>query len=88
VGGESFFPCVIANLPANPTNYGTPNPNPPLYESVRAQDVPPTSGNWGMSGLGCGDGGPGTLLGVMGIAIGVAAGLLFVDWFAKQRMTA
>ena len=85
-GVELFFPCVLAtpNLPF----LGTPNPNPPPYSSVRAQDVPPTSGNWsgsGLSGLGCGDG-PGTLIGALGIALGVAAGLFFVDWVMKQRL--
>lgn len=87
-GVELFFPCVLAtpNLPF----LGMPTPNPPPYSSVRAQDVPPTGGNWntgvsGLSGLGCGDG-PGTLIGVLGVALGVAAGLFFVDWVMKQRL--
>lgn len=85
-GMENYFPCVIANLPNPAPQFGTPLPNPPPYPSVMAQDVPPTSGNWGgLAGLGCGDG-PGTLTGVIGIALGVAAGLFFADWLSKERM--
>ena len=86
-GNENFFPCVLAqpNLP----HLGTPMPNPPPYQSVYSQDVPPTGNYWGLSGLGCdGGGGPGTLLGVLGIALGVAGGLFFADWISKQRIAA
>lgn len=86
-GNENFFPCVLAqpNLP----HIGTPMPNPPSYQSVYSQDVPPTGNYWGLSGLGCDSGGgPGTLLGVLGIALGVAGGLFFADWISKQRIAA
>jgi hypothetical protein len=81
-GNENYFPCVIAqpNLPF----IGSPLPNPPQYATVAAQDNFP-GGNWGLSGLGCGGDGPGTFSGVIGIALGVAAGLFFADWLSKQR---
>lgn len=82
-GLELFFPCVLAN--PNLPYLGTPMPNPPPYSSVESQDVPP-SGNWntGLSGLGCGGDGPGTLLGMLGIVLGVAGGLYLSDWLRRK----
>lgn len=82
-GNENFFPCVLAqpNLPF----LGAPMPNPPPYSSVAAQDVPPPAGqNWGLGGLGCGCESGGVLQ-VLGIAIGVAAGIYFADWMSKRN---
>jgi hypothetical protein len=81
-GNENFFPCVLAALPTNPPQYGTPMPNPPPYSSVQAQDVPAS----GLSGLGCD--GSGSILGVLGLALGIAGGLFLFDLLMKQNWRA
>jgi hypothetical protein len=85
-GNEDFFPCLVPQGPNLPY-LGTPMPNPPPYSSVASQDVlPPSSQNWrGLSGLGCGGGVD--LGNVVGIALGVTAGLFFAGWLAKQGAT-
>ena len=86
-GNEAFFPCLIPQSPNLPY-FGTPMPNPPQYSTVAGQDVPPPSSqNWvGLSGLGCGGGSD--LTNVVVIALGVAAGLYFAGWIAKEMVTA